>query len=65
MKCNMSFTDRGTRMMIGAALFLTAAFGAISPWGYLGIIPVLTAVFGVCPAYAIFGVSSRSPNDPD
>jgi hypothetical protein len=65
MKRNMSFTDQGTRVVIGAALFLTAAFGTIGAWGFLGIIPVITGILGRCPAYSMFGISSRSPKDVD
>jgi hypothetical protein len=62
---NMSFTDQGTRVVIGAALLFAAAFDAIGPWGFIGIIPVITGIFGRCPAYGIFGISSRSPKDVD
>ena len=27
--------------------------------GWIGVLPILTAVFGTCPAYALFGYSTR------
>ena len=33
---------------------------APSPWGWIGVVPLLTAVVGYCPAYSILGMSTCS-----
>jgi hypothetical protein len=34
--------------------------GEIGPWGYIGIVLVLTAVVAYCPLYSVFGFSTTS-----
>jgi hypothetical protein len=50
--------DRVLRVLIGVGLLALAFVGPKTPWGYLGIIPILTAVFSFCPAYALLGLST-------
>jgi hypothetical protein len=33
--------------------------GPKTPWGFLGLLPLLTGAVGFCPAYALMGVTSR------
>ena len=54
--------DRVLRVVIGTALiawfFLDQGAGF---WHYaklIGIVPLLTGVFGTCPVYSLFGVST-------
>jgi Inner membrane protein YgaP-like, transmembrane domain len=58
--------DRIARTIIGLLLIAYAIpIGFPSTgwnWvGWIGIIPFLTAVFGICPAYSVFGLSTCSP----
>jgi len=58
MKANMGMADRMIRIVIAAVIFaLGAAFK--SWWGLLGLIPLLTAVFGYCGLYSLLGCSTR------
>lgn len=57
MKCNMGKTDRIIRSIIGIAM-IAVGFYFQSWWGAIGIIPLGTALLGVCPAYLPFGISS-------
>lgn len=57
MKPNVGFTDRMIRGIAGAALMAWAAFGG-PVWAWLGIVPLATAIFRFCPAYAPFGIST-------
>lgn len=64
MTTNVGTIDRILRVIVGVAL-IAWALGylpgiAPSPWGWIGVVPLLTAVFGVCPAYSILGMSTRS-----
>jgi hypothetical protein len=57
--------DRGIRIVIGAALIAFAipiGFPATGwNWlGWIGIVPIMTAFAGYCPAYSVLGFSSSS-----
>lgn len=58
MKTNEGKLDRGLRLAVGVALIGMAATGAIGPWGYVGLAPLLTAAFGFCPLYAVLGINT-------
>ena len=64
MTVNMGMFDRAARLVVGAAL-LAFAFGYLAPgtgwnWvGWIGVVPILTALLGNCPAYSVFGCSTR------
>lgn len=63
MTANVGNIDRALRIVVGLVL-LAFAFKLGFPdtgwnWvGFIGIVPLLTAVFRVCPAYTLFGVST-------
>ena len=60
MKANVGSIDRIVRIAAGLALIGAAAIGTIGPWGYIGIVPLLTGLIRVCPAYSIVGVNTCS-----
>lgn len=60
MKCNTGSIDRIARALIGAALIVATLLGYIGVWGWLGIIPLGTAIVGFCPAYTLLGVNTCS-----
>jgi hypothetical protein len=39
-------------------LILLAAMGVIGVWGYVGIVPLITGIVRVCPAYSLLGINS-------
>ncbi len=55
MRSNVGFIDSAVRIVIGALMVGSAATGLIGPWGYLGVVPLVTGLFHRCPAYRIFG----------
>jgi DUF2892 family protein len=55
---NLSATDRVLRIGLGVALLVLAFFGPKTAWGYLGLVPLITAFAGSCPLYSVFGISS-------
>lgn len=57
---NVGPTDRALRAVLGLAVLALAFVGPRTPWGYLGLIPLLTAVVGFCPLYALLGISTRA-----
>ena len=64
MKANVGMFDRIARIVVGIAL-IAFAIGIIAPgtswsWvGWIGVVPILTAIFGYCPAYTMVGCSTR------
>jgi uncharacterized membrane protein YfcA len=57
---NIGSTDRIVRIIVGVALIAAALTGAIGVWGWIGIVPLATALIGWCPPYAILGVNTCS-----
>ncbi|WP_373741207.1 DUF2892 domain-containing protein [Neisseria sp.] len=58
MKRNVGGLDRAIRIILGLALIIAAATGAIGWWGWLGILPLATGVFSFCGLYSLLGVST-------
>jgi Protein of unknown function (DUF2892) len=59
---NVGTLDRGLRVLLGLALIGFATFGSADiawKWlGWIGAIPIATAIFGACPLYSLLGISS-------
>ena len=58
MQTNVGSVDRIVRVVGGVTLIALAATGTMSAWGYIGIVPILTAAIGWCPAYLPFGINT-------
>jgi hypothetical protein len=54
---NVGGADKIIRIVLGLAI-IVAGLLAKSWWGIIGIIPLLTAIFGFCPAYLPFGIKT-------
>jgi Protein of unknown function (DUF2892) len=59
MKANVGTIDRALRVIAGLVLIGLAATGTVGVWVWIGVVPLLTGLFGLCPAYAIFGMSTK------
>ncbi|MGM0571974.1 DUF2892 domain-containing protein [Marinobacter sp.] len=55
---NMGSADRVIRVIIGLVLLSLVFVGPQTPWGWIGIIPLVTAAIGVCPLYSIVGIKT-------
>ncbi|MBV1693474.1 MAG: DUF2892 domain-containing protein [Hyphomicrobiales bacterium] len=55
---NVGSIDRAFRAIVGVGLISLVFVGPQTPWGWLGLIPLATAVVGWCPPYALFGLST-------
>ena len=62
MKVNVRSVDRIVRIVVGLGLIGLAVAGTIGPWGYIGVILLLTGFIRVCPAYSLLGVNTCSPS---
>jgi hypothetical protein len=58
MKTNEGSVDRALRIVAGLALIGLAATGTVGPWGYIGVVPLLTGAIGWCPVYTVLGINS-------
>jgi len=52
---NMGSADRAIRAIVGIVLIALVFVGPQTPWGWIGIIPLATALIGWCPAYNLIG----------
>lgn len=55
---NVGGIDRILRVVVGLALVVAAATGTIGVWGWVGVIPLITGLFGFCPAYRLIGLNT-------
>lgn len=59
MNKNIGSVDRVIRIIIGIVLIALTLNGNIGAWGWIGIIPLATALINFCPLYRILGFSSH------
>lgn len=60
MNANVGTVDRILRVLAGLVLIAMVYVGPQTPWGWIGVIPLLTALVGFCPAYKLIGLSTCS-----
>jgi hypothetical protein len=58
MKKNVGTLDRTLRFVIGLILILMVFIGPQTPWGWLGLILIGTALMRWCPFYALLKMST-------
>lgn len=50
--------DRIVRVIVGIALIGSVFVGPQTQWGWIGLVPLLTGLFGYCPLYRLVGLST-------
>lgn len=55
---NVGGLDRLARIIAGLVLLALTIVGVIGVWGWLGLIPLATGVFGYCPLYKPLGINT-------
>lgn len=58
MPCNEGKLDRLLRVIAGLGLIALTQVGPQTPWGWIGVVPLLTGIVGYCPAYALLGLNT-------
>jgi len=53
---NEGTIDRGLRVALGLALLSLIFVGPQTWFGLVGLVPLLTGLFGFCPLYALLGM---------
>lgn len=56
MTTNIGTIDRALRVIVGLALVSMVFVGPQTVWGWIGIVPLATALIGWCPAYSLLGI---------
>ncbi len=55
---NVGTIDRAVRIILGLFLLALTMVGPQTPWGFVGLVPLLTGIFGTCPLYSLIGVNT-------
>ena len=55
---NEGSIDRLARLIAGLILITLVFVGPKTPWGWVGLVPLLTGLIGWCPAYTLFGINT-------
>ena len=55
---NVGKTERIIRVIVGLMLLALVFVGPQTPWGWIGLVPLITGLFGWCGIYALLGKRS-------
>ena len=58
LKNNVGSLDRIGRLVIGLVVISLVFEGPKTAWGWIGLVPLGTALLKTCPLYTLFGFSS-------
>lgn len=50
--------ERVLRVLLGLVLLSLVFVGPKTPWGWIGIVLILTGASGLCPLYTLLGIST-------
>ena len=55
---NVGGIDRILRIVLGIVLLALVFVGPKTPWGWIGLIPLITGLINFCPVYSIFKINT-------
>jgi hypothetical protein len=58
MKKNVGGIDKTLRIIVGLVLIALVFVGPKTSWGWIGLIPLLTGIFNLCPLYLPLKIST-------
>ena len=58
MTTNEATLDRILRVSLGVFLIALVFVGPRTPWGWLGVVPLVTGLAGFCPLYRLVGIDT-------
>ena len=58
MKVNEGTLDRVIRVLLGIVLISLVYVGPKTAWGWIGLLPLATGIFGFCGLYSLLGIST-------
>lgn len=65
MKCNVGKVERAIRLVVGVGLIAIVFVGPQTPWGWIGVVPLVTGLSGFCPAWMGLGVNTCSTKEKE
>lgn len=57
---NVGGIDKYARIVVGLVLIALVFIGPQTPWGWVGVVPLFTGLFGFCPFYKLIGLNTCS-----
>lgn len=58
MQRNVGSIDRALRAVVGIVLIALVFVGPQTAWGWIGLVPLATALIGWCPLYRLIGMDT-------
>ncbi len=58
MEKNVGSLDRLVRVAVGIALIAMVFVGPQTVWGWIGVVPLVTAALSWCPLYTALGIKT-------
>lgn len=58
MTANVGSVDKIIRIVLGLVILVVGYLNE-SWWGLVGLVPLVTAFIGFCPAYSLLGISTK------
>lgn len=58
MQANIGSIDKIVRIIAGLILISLVFVGPQTSWGWIGVVPLATALIGWCPLYRLIGMST-------
>ena len=55
---NVGGIDRILRIVLGIVLIALVFVGPRTPWGWVGLVPLLTGTLRSCPLYSLIGLNT-------
>jgi len=60
---NTGNVDRIIRVIVGALLVGNVFVGLQTVVGWVGLVLIITGLFGTCPVYSLLGINTRTPGE--
>jgi uncharacterized membrane protein HdeD (DUF308 family) len=57
---NTGKIDRIIRIIVGILLIGNVFTGLQTPIGWIGVVLLVTGIFGTCPVYSLLGINTKS-----
>lgn len=57
-KQNVGGIDRVLRIVVGLVLIALVFVGPKTPLGWIGLVPLITGLFSMCPLYSLIGLNT-------
>lgn len=58
LKTNVGGIDRAARIVLGLVLIALVFVGPQTPFGWIGVVPLLTGLMRTCPLYSLLGMNT-------